>query len=44
MCPRLVKVVKESGLVCVSYGILNNDPKNVLVSHHFTNFHFPNIY
>lgn len=32
MCPRLVKVVKESGLVCVSYGILNNDPKNVLVS------------
>lgn len=32
MCPRLVKVVKESGLVCVSYGMLNNDPKNVLVS------------
>ncbi|EDU44462.1 UgpQ Glycerophosphoryl diester phosphodiesterase [Pyrenophora tritici-repentis] len=31
MCPRLVKVVKESGLVCVSYGILNNDPKNVLL-------------
>lgn len=28
-CPRLVKVVKESGLVCVSYGTLNNDPKNV---------------
>ncbi|KAI5458041.1 Glycerophosphoryl diester phosphodiesterase family-domain-containing protein [Mariannaea sp. PMI_226] len=24
--PRLVKVVKENGLVCVSYGILNNDP------------------
>jgi glycerophosphodiester phosphodiesterase len=24
--PRLVKVVKESGLVCVSYGLLNNDP------------------
>ncbi|KAH0842851.1 Glycerophosphodiester phosphodiesterase GDE1 [Fonsecaea pedrosoi] len=23
--PRLVKVVKESGLVCVSYGTLNND-------------------
>ncbi|KAK5005131.1 hypothetical protein LTR28_008085, partial [Elasticomyces elasticus] len=22
-------VVKESGLVCVSYGTLNNDPKNV---------------
>ncbi|EAT77585.1 hypothetical protein HBH56_208640 [Parastagonospora nodorum] len=29
MCPRLVKVVKESGLVCVSYGTLNNDPDNV---------------
>jgi glycerophosphodiester phosphodiesterase len=32
MCPRLVKVVKESGLVCVSYGTLNNDPVNVEVS------------
>ncbi|KAF2003316.1 GDPD-domain-containing protein [Amniculicola lignicola CBS 123094] len=31
MCPRLVKVVKESGLVCVSYGTLNNDPKNVKI-------------
>jgi len=30
-CPRLVKVVKESGLVCVSYGTLNNDPENVKV-------------
>jgi hypothetical protein len=29
LCPRLVKVVKESGLVCVSYGTLNNDPSNV---------------
>ncbi|KAF2471964.1 GDPD-domain-containing protein [Lindgomyces ingoldianus] len=29
MCPRLVRVVKESGLVCVSYGTLNNDAKNV---------------
>ncbi|KAI9696338.1 MAG: Glycerophosphocholine phosphodiesterase [Bogoriella megaspora] len=28
-CPRLVKVVKESGLVCVTYGTLNNDPDNV---------------
>ena len=27
--PRLVKVVKESGLVCVSYGTLNNDNKMV---------------
>ncbi|PHH69254.1 hypothetical protein CDD83_5780 [Cordyceps sp. RAO-2017] len=24
--PRLVRVVKELGLVCVSYGVLNNDP------------------
>lgn len=32
LCPRLVKVVKESGLVCVSYGTLNNDPENVRVS------------
>ncbi|BFZ58925.1 Glycerophosphocholine phosphodiesterase [Savitreella phatthalungensis] len=29
LCPRLVRVVKESGLVCVSYGVLNNDPDNV---------------
>jgi glycerophosphodiester phosphodiesterase len=36
MCPRLVKVVKESGLVCVSYGTLNNDPNNVMVSDHLT--------
>ncbi|KAI9666725.1 MAG: Glycerophosphocholine phosphodiesterase [Alyxoria varia] len=28
-CPRLVKVVKESGLVCVSYGTQNNEPTNV---------------
>lgn len=28
-CPRLVRVVKESGLVCVSYGSLNNENKNV---------------
>ena len=27
--PRLVKVVKESGLVCVSYGVANNDPEKV---------------
>ena len=31
LCPRLVRVVKESGLVCVTYGSLNNDPKNVQV-------------
>lgn len=34
IAPRLVKVVKESGLVCVSYGSLNNDPQNVKVSMH----------
>ncbi|KAK1761443.1 Glycerophosphodiester phosphodiesterase GDE1 [Echria macrotheca] len=27
--PRLVRVVKQSGLVCVSYGTQNNDPKLV---------------
>ncbi|KAJ8115775.1 hypothetical protein ONZ43_g4592 [Nemania bipapillata] len=30
-CPRLVKVVKQSGLVCVSYGVQNNDPDLVQV-------------
>lgn len=30
--PRLVKVVKENGLVCVSYGSLNNDSMMVQVS------------
>lgn len=29
--PRLVRVVKESGLVCVSYGALNNDSEKVNV-------------
>ncbi|KAI1110958.1 Glycerophosphoryl diester phosphodiesterase family-domain-containing protein [Nemania sp. NC0429] len=29
VCPRLVKVVKQSGLVCVSYGSQNNDPEMV---------------
>ncbi|KAI9045229.1 glycerophosphocholine phosphodiesterase [Aspergillus affinis] len=29
LCPRLVRVVKESGLVCVSYGAINNKPANV---------------
>lgn len=31
MCPRLVQYVKDSGLVCCSYGPLNNDPKNAMV-------------
>ncbi|KAK5117265.1 hypothetical protein LTR62_005882 [Meristemomyces frigidus] len=26
LCPRLIQVVKNSGLVCVSYGTDNNDP------------------
>ena len=34
--PRLVRVVKESGLVCVSYGGLNNDPEKVHVSPPFS--------
>jgi glycerophosphodiester phosphodiesterase len=29
--PRLVRVVKENGLVCVSYGTLNNDTEKVNV-------------
>ncbi|CAK3872849.1 Glycerophosphodiester phosphodiesterase GDE1 [Lecanosticta acicola] len=28
LCPRLINVVQSSGLVCVSYGTLNNDPHN----------------
>ncbi|KAI9376369.1 GDPD-domain-containing protein [Aspergillus egyptiacus] len=32
LCPRLIRVVKESGLVCVSYGTSNNDPDKVKVS------------
>ena len=31
LCPRLVKVVKGSGLVCVSYGTMNNDEEKVKV-------------
>lgn len=27
LCPRLVQVVKQRGLVCVSYGVLNNDSR-----------------
>lgn len=29
IAPRLVRVVKESGLVCVSYGTMNNQPEKV---------------
>ena len=28
MCPRLIQVVKDSNLVCFSYGVLNNDAHN----------------
>jgi glycerophosphodiester phosphodiesterase len=39
--PRLVKVVKDAGLVCVSYGSLNNDPVNVHVrEHHLWSFSY----
>lgn len=31
ICPRLIKIIKESGLVCVTYGVMNNLPKNVKV-------------
>ena len=32
MCPRLVGYVKRKGLVCGSYGSLNNVPETVEVS------------
>lgn len=32
LCPRLVGFVKRRGLVCASYGTLNNVPENVKVS------------
>ena len=31
LCPRLIKVVKQRGLVCVSYGVLNNDSQTAEV-------------
>lgn len=36
--PRLVRVVKENGLVCVSYGALNNDSIMVQVGFYAGNF------
>lgn len=27
-CPRLIRAVKDSGIVCVTYGAMNNDPSN----------------
>ncbi|KAF8543531.1 glycerophosphocholine phosphodiesteras-like protein Gde1 [Trichophaea hybrida] len=29
LCPRLIRVVKETGLVCVTYGVMNNEAQNV---------------
>ena len=31
LCPSLVRLVKDAGLACLSYGTLNNDPKNAKV-------------
>lgn len=31
LCPRLVGFVKTRGLVCATYGVLNNDPQMVKV-------------
>lgn len=31
-CPRLVQFVKNMGLICASYGLLNNEPTNARVS------------
>lgn len=31
-CPRLVQFVKNMGLICASYGLLNNNPANARVS------------
>lgn len=31
LCPRLVRFVTKAGLVCASYGALNNEPANVKV-------------
>ena len=31
LCPRLVGFVKARGLVCASYGVLNNEPEMVKV-------------
>jgi glycerophosphodiester phosphodiesterase len=31
-CPRLVQFVKNIGLICASYGLLNNQPVNAKVS------------
>jgi glycerophosphodiester phosphodiesterase len=37
--PRLIKIVKENGIVCFSYGVLNNDPIMVQVSVSCTSIH-----
>ncbi|PYI24609.1 hypothetical protein BO99DRAFT_349138 [Aspergillus violaceofuscus CBS 115571] len=30
-CPRLIKYVKQAGLICASYGLQNNAPENAQV-------------
>lgn len=32
-CPRFIKFVQNAGLLCASYGLLNNDPNIARVSH-----------
>lgn len=45
LCPRLVRVVKESGLVCVSYGTMNNISENVQVSQvPLPSYYYTNLY
>lgn len=38
-CPRLVRFVKNAGLVCASYGLLNNEPSLARVSFSLFLFH-----
>ncbi|EEP77277.1 predicted protein [Uncinocarpus reesii 1704] len=33
LCPRLIKYVQNSGLLCASYGLVNNIPENAKVPH-----------
>lgn len=37
-CPRFIKFVQNAGLVCASYGLLNNDPTSSRVSCFFLSF------
>lgn len=42
-CPRLVQFVKNAGLVCASYGLLNNEPMLARVSFSLSLFHILGI-